>query len=95
MLLLHSSVHSLKGMPCFTKLMTPPPRLLAQSFLMWKYSRTQMDSYSVIIAISAEFSYSISESSVIFGMTDLCLYLRPQAGPIFHMEFVYCCCPGK
>ena len=46
-------------------------------------------------AISAEFSFSISESSVIFGRTDLMLALRPQAGPIFHIGLVYCCCPGK
>ena len=79
MTLLRSSVHSLKGMLCFTKHMTPPPRLSARSFLMWKYPGTQMDSsgmwslhnVSVIVAISTLFSFSISDSSVIFGTTDL------------------------
>ena len=81
MSLLRSSVHSLNGMPCFTKHMTPPARLSAQSFLMWKYPGTLMDSsgmwslyhVSVIVAISAQFSFSISDSSVIFGTTDLVL----------------------
>ena len=79
MSLLRTSVHSLKGMPCFTKHMTPPPRLSARSFLMWKYPDAHMDSsgmwslhhVSVIVAISARFSFSISDSSVIFGRTDL------------------------
>ena len=78
MSLLRSSVHSLKGMPCFTKHMTPPPRLSARTFLMWKYPGTQMDSsgmwslhhVSVILAISAQFNFSISDSSVIFGTTN-------------------------
>ena len=77
MSLLRSYVHSLKRMPCFTKHMTPPPRLSARSFLMWKCPGTQMDSsgmwslhhVSVIVAISAEFGFSNSESSVIFGKT--------------------------
>ena len=77
--LLRRSVHSLKEMPCFTKHMIPPPRLSARSFPMWKYPGTQMDSsgmwplhhVSVIAAMSAEFSLSISDSFVIFGTTDL------------------------
>ena len=79
MSLLRSSVHSLKGMPCFTKHMIPPPRLSARSFLMWKYPGTQMDSscmwslhhVSIIVAISALFNFNISDSSLIFGTTDL------------------------
>ena len=79
MSLLRSSVHSLKGMPCFTKHMTPPPRLSPRSFLMWKYPGTQIDSsgmwslhhVSVIVAISALFSFNISDRSVICYTTDL------------------------
>ena len=55
---------------------------------------------TVIVAISARFSFSISDSSVIFGTTVLlflvplilCLYLRPQTGPIFHTGLVYYSC---
>ena len=51
----------------------------ARSFLMWKCPGTQMGSsgmwslhhVSVIVAISAQFSVSISDSSVVFGTTDL------------------------
>ena len=79
MSLLCSSEHSLKGMPCFTKHMTPPLHLSARSFLMWKYPSTQMDSpgmwslhhVSVTVTISALFSFNVSDSSVIFGTTDL------------------------
>ena len=88
MSLLRSSVYSWKEMSYFTKHMTPSPHLSARSFLMWKYPGMQMDSsgmwslrhVSVIVAMSAQFSFSISDNSVVFGTTDLYLFVFMTIG---------------
>ena len=61
---------------------------------MCKYPGTQIDSsgmwflhhVSVIVAISAQFNFSISETLAIFGTPVLCLYLRPQASPTSKLD---------